>query len=160
MPPQHLEKPCKAPCLAFLSEVPRLQHHGPTSDGLHLLTASHLFQPEPSSPLHSASRHWRLCCPPSPCPLCSWILPMTPSSHHQSLCPAHTQKHAAWSCPGRLVLASPPLQGSQPHKQASLASYAFFLMFAIPQEHLSQIQRYLHLSRRCCKSCHVSLDSA
>lgn len=85
-----------------------------------------------SSPLHSASRRWRLCYPPSLCLLCSWILPLTPPSHHQSLRPAHMQKHTPCSCLGWLVFASPPLRGSQPHKQASLVSYAFFLMFTIP----------------------------
>ena len=127
------------------------------------VSSTHSFPPLPAGALLPAAQCQqasRLCCTPSPCPLCSWILPLTLSPHCQSLRPAHAQKHTAWSCPGWLVFASPPLQGSQSHKQASWVSYAFFLTFAIPQEHLHQIQGCLRLSHRQSKGCRVSLEHA
>lgn len=111
--------------------------------------STHSFPTLPAGallPLHRASRRCRICCSPSPCPLCSWILPLAPSSQHPFLGPAHIQELAARSCPGWPL----PRQTSQSHKQAVLVSYAFFffLLLAISQGHPSQIQGCLHLSHR------------
>lgn len=114
-------------------------------------SCTHSFLPLPAGallPPLSASSCWRLCCSPSPCPLCSWILPLAPSSQHPFLCPAHMQEHAAPSCPGWLMFASPPRQRSQPRKQAVLVSCPFFICGARHFPRASLSDSGIHLSHR------------